>query len=187
AIAAYEDVLGWIVAEMMEADPPEVVLVARWHRARRGMDRVVEAGVHPPDGGVLRMRDAIAELLAAVGLDDVEGRALVAAAREPICDVAGVVRRVVPVERHEARCVDGVRIDQRAIGRVDGIAHVEHGLLLLALTSRVKDVSGDRTRRREQSYGEKLAEPSRERRALRQRVEHSARPPIVYIGPVAHT
>ena len=155
--AEHELVSRRVLAKMMEADAAVVVLVAGRDGARSGMAAVVEAAIDPRDGRALRVRDALAEIAAGRDFGDPERRELVAAARESVRDVARVRRRVVPVQRHQARSVEGVRIDEGPFRSVRLIADVEDRLLLVALASRVEQLARDRSRCGEEPDREELA------------------------------
>jgi len=105
ALAEDEVVLRRILAETVETDPAVVVLVTGGYRSRCGMDRVVEAAVHPRDRASLGVRDPVRQHATGRGLDDRERGHLVTAARKAVRNVASVRRGVIPVERHETRGV----------------------------------------------------------------------------------
>src|SRR5207237_9125102 len=136
-LAEDELVFRRVVSEPVIADAPVVVLVAGSDGARRGMHRVEETAVDPGDRAPLRVRDAVRKILPGRGLDDVQRRHLVAAARKPVRDESRVGRRVVPVHRDEAVAGEPVRVDARAVWTVDRVPNVEDGRLLLPLPTRV--------------------------------------------------
>ena len=175
-----------VVAEAVVADPAVVVLVTRRHRSGRRMDGVVETAGHPRDRAPPRMRDPVGEVTPSRGLQHMQRRHLVAAARKAVRDVPRVRRRVIPVDRDEAVPIERIRVDEHTVRGVDRVAHVQHGLALLPLPPHVEDASGDGTRRREQTHRQQLAESRSPGRALRQRIENRSRPCVLPIRPFAN-
>src|SRR5207245_5136630 len=88
--------------------------------------------------------------------------------------------------RATALPTESVRVDEHPVGGVDRVAHVQDGLPLLPLPPQVEDATRDRTRCREETDRQQLAESRSPRRALRQRIEDSSRPRVLPIPPFAN-
>src|SRR5438094_8112584 len=150
------------------------------------MKAVIEAAFDPGDGRPLGVRDTLAGVAARGDLDDAQRRQLVAAMRKAVCDVARVLRRVVPIERRQSGGVKRVRVDERSVGIGNAVPHVEHSLLLFALPPGMEYPPGDRPRRRQEPDRQQLAQARVEEPALRKTTERYASSRVLAVGPVLH-
>src|SRR5262249_49560815 len=129
-----------VVADRVPEDLRRVLLVAGRDRPRRGEARVIEALAvgEPRDRRVIRVRDALAEVLARRDVAHVE-RALLAAALAPAPREEGpVVRDVPPVERGRRVLAQRRGIEEHAIFAANSVANVEDRVVVVALALLMK-------------------------------------------------
>jgi hypothetical protein len=128
-----ERVLVLGIAQPVEVDLREVVLVAGGHRSRLREARVVEAGLvrRPDDGGELR-QDLVRKVLARGDVADVDLLPIAPAPREAVSEQGAVLGGRRPRESDGAVGAERVGVEQDALLALEAFADVEHGLVLEA-------------------------------------------------------
>src|SRR4051794_8047174 len=91
-----------------------------------------------------------------------------------------------PVERNGAVRRESVGIDKHAIGPVYFVAHVEHGLILHALTTSIEIMTSGKDRRRDVPNRKQFDKPLVDRVASGKRIENGARVGVLLVYPLLH-
>ena len=140
AVAEQLAILGRVVAQPVVVDGAVVLHLAGRHLARRRVARVVEAAPvgRPGDRAGARARDLVAAVAPGRDVAHAQHRFLAAVVGDAVGDQRAVVGREPPVERARAVGAVGVDVDQRLVGAAGAVAHVQHGLVLLAVAARVE-------------------------------------------------
>ncbi len=179
-IAAFpedERILRRFAPQRVIEDVPVVHLLAFGHVALLRIARVVEAAVVrlPRDAGRTRAFNDVGQQLAGRGLDDVQRAHLGATLRRSVRDILSVVRHTPPVERRGAVLGKLIGVHQHFVLAIYAFAHVEHGLVLLAVAAGVEVIIAADLRLAEVANLQQLLDAIMQLLAAGQLVEDAAR------------
>ena len=173
-----------LLAQHVPPDRFPVALLAGGDCGRVGQAAVGEGRAvgQPGERRVADVGDLVAQVVAAVDVDDAQGAVLAPAFGHAVGHQPPVGRGAEPVDGGGVVGRHAVRVDDRARLRsgVDRRAHDQRGLVLVALALEREDPISDDVRRADHADLEELVEAGVQRRPGRYGVEH--RPGALVLG-----
>ncbi len=164
-----------------------IVFLALRYVAGSGITGVVETAAVGEPGEVGRpgAGNPLGKVSPGIGLEKMQDTLLAAVLGESVRQQSPILARVVPVEGDRSGRVEAVGIHQHAIDAVDPLPHIQHGLVLAAVTSLVEVPTSDGYRHTDGADHQQLLESLTDLRALDPRREVGLGQGILTIGPVS--